>query len=174
MGDGIGALLSLGGLRNLADGRTFERGEDYAIAGKVRDLVERDGEITATVRGTHRYLVRVWEENADLAFECSCPVGSEGEFCKHCVAVCLAWLSDQGNAGAILTRPDSQAGLDTVRSHLEGRNKQSLIELLLDQAARDEQLYDRLLLEAASRRSKGPDLAGLCRAIDRAVDPGVR
>lgn len=64
MGDGIGALLSLGSLRNLADGRTFERGEDYAIAGKVRDLVERDGEITATVRGTHRYLVRVWEKNA--------------------------------------------------------------------------------------------------------------
>jgi len=172
MGDGIGALVSLGSLRSLADGRTFERGEDYAIAGKVRDLVERDGEITATVRGTNRYLVRVWEESGDLAFECTCPVGDEGEFCKHCVAVCLVWLSNQDGASDIPPRYDGVTRPDKIRSHLEGRSKESLIELLLDQAARDEQLYDRLLLEAASRRSKGPDLAGLRRAIDRAADPG--
>jgi uncharacterized Zn finger protein len=172
MSDSIGALLSPATLRNLADGRAFSRGEDYAIAGRVRDLVERDGAITATVRGTRRYRVRLWEENGDLAFQCTCPVGDEGEFCKHCVAVGLVWLSNQDDAGDILQVSDGGAGLDKIRSHLARQSKESLIDLLLDHAERDEQLYDRLLLDTASRRSKGPDLAALRRAIDRAVDPG--
>jgi uncharacterized Zn finger protein len=172
MADRLTTLLSPGILRHLAGARTFQRGEDYAVAGKVRDLVEEQGEITASVRGTGQYRVRLWQENGDLAFACTCPIGSDGGFCKHCVAVALVWLSDQGGDGGIRPVSARGVGLDDIRAHLAGRSKDSLIELLLDQAARDEQLYDRLLLETASRRPKGPDLAALRKAIDRAVDPG--
>ncbi len=172
MGDRITTLLSAGILRNLAGERTFLRGEDYAVGGKVRDLVELEGEITARVRGTGRYRVRLWKEKGDLAFACTCPIGSDGGFCKHCVAVALVWLSDQAGAGDVLPVSGRGASLDDIRAHLAGRSKDSLVELLLDQAGRDEQLYDRLLLETASRRRKGPDLAALRKAIDRAVDPG--
>lgn len=172
MGGDITMLLSRPILRNLAGGRSYQRGEDYAVGGKVRDVVERDGEITASVRGTGRYRVRLWTEKGDLAFECTCPVGSEGEFCKHCVAVALVWLSEQEGTSGFPPESGRHTRVDDIRAHLASLSKDSLVDLLLHQADRDEQLYGRLLLDTASRRRKGPDLAGLRRAIDRAVDPG--
>ena len=90
MGDGIGALLSPGSLRNRADGRTFERGEDYAIAGKVLDLVERDGQITATVRGTHQ-LARFEEARDEFERAASLTQNlREREFLQRRAAECAA------------------------------------------------------------------------------------
>lgn len=45
----------------------------------------------ATVRGTRDYRVTLWVEDGDLASSCTCPVGGDGLFCKHCVAVALAY-----------------------------------------------------------------------------------
>lgn len=71
----------------------FGRGEGYFNSSVVGGLVDIDGRITATVRGTHKYEVTLWVERGGLAHSCTCPLGDEGEFCKHCVAVGLEWLS---------------------------------------------------------------------------------
>ena len=82
-------------LLELAGGRFFERGEDYYRRGAVRSLVEHEGTLTARVIGNREYRVRFRaKENGGLSYSCSCPVGGDGLFCKHCVAVRLVRLEE--------------------------------------------------------------------------------
>jgi uncharacterized Zn finger protein len=55
-------------------------------------LTSDNGSIEAHVLGTRRYDVKLWVERGRLEYSCTCPVGIDGAFCKHCVAVGLAWL----------------------------------------------------------------------------------
>jgi len=71
----------------MAGGRSYQRGEDYFAADRVGALLEHDGAVTAKVRGTRAYRVELWAQEDTLGFSCTCPVGDEGAFCKHCVAV---------------------------------------------------------------------------------------
>ncbi len=77
----------------MAGGRSFDRGLKYWAADRVLALNERDGAITAAVRGSHRYSVTLRAEGGGLAYNCTCPLGGDGIFCKHCVAAGLAWLA---------------------------------------------------------------------------------
>ncbi|MEZ4444320.1 MAG: nucleoside 2-deoxyribosyltransferase domain-containing protein [Polyangiaceae bacterium] len=82
-------VLHAAQLRDLADGPTFSRGERYFREGRVSALA-RDGKtIRGTVKGATAYDVRLWGAGGRIAYACSCPVGEEGGFCKHCVAVAL-------------------------------------------------------------------------------------
>ncbi len=76
----------------LAGEKTFLRGQDYARLKRVKNMVENDGCITATVSGGSDYLVSVsaTDENK-LQHSCNCPVGKRKWLCKHTVAVVLAW-----------------------------------------------------------------------------------
>lgn len=86
----LASVLTQKSLRRLAGERSFERGRDYCADDLVRSL-RFDGEtIAATVAGTEAYRVKLWAEEGDLAYSCSCPFGQEGAFCKHCVAAGLA------------------------------------------------------------------------------------
>ncbi len=160
-------------LLELAGGRSFERGEDYYRRGAVRSLVEYEGTLTARVAGTHEYRVRFRaEENGGLSYACSCPVGEDGLFCKHCVAVGLTWLEE----GVGERRPEEGGGqgltMEGLGAFLEERDKDVLVRLLLKQAMEDERLYGRLLMWAARERSEGVDLAAFRKAIDDALRPG--
>lgn len=82
-------------LRQLASARSFERGEQYYRDGHVSSLAERGAVVSATVRGTEDYQVRLEAVGGELRHRCTCPLGGGGEFCKHAVAVALAWLHGQ-------------------------------------------------------------------------------
>jgi hypothetical protein len=58
------------------------------------DLVTvTDESVRATVRGSGRYRVDLTvAADGELGWSFSCPVGADGEFCKHCVAVALVTL----------------------------------------------------------------------------------
>jgi uncharacterized Zn finger protein len=86
------ALLERGSLCRMAGERSFERGEDYFLDGQVKALAEHEGTITAKVLGTRPYRVELWIEEDDLEYSCTCPMGADGEFCKHCVVVGLNFL----------------------------------------------------------------------------------
>lgn len=103
MASPVAHVLHLAQLRELADGKSYARGERYHQEGRVSDLV-RDGKtITATVNGSAPYAVRLWVTGDRIAYTCNCPVGEEGRFCKHCVAVALS-LTDK--------RASRQAAID--------------------------------------------------------------
>jgi uncharacterized Zn finger protein len=100
--------LSRRDIRQLAGERFFARGERYFDEGRVHGLTEYRGQVAAKVAGTEDYRVKLWAERGDLGYSCSCPVGDEGEFCKHCVAVALAWIEEsagKGNKGTSKTAP---------------------------------------------------------------------
>ena len=77
-------------VRGLADPKSFQRGEEYFAAGHVRRISVDGTAVSATVEGTHAYRVRLDVTRNGLRGRCSCP--HDVEFCKHCVAVALAWL----------------------------------------------------------------------------------
>ena len=89
--------ISKSSLRRLAGERYFERGADYFDGGAVVHLRSGEEWIAARVQGTETcpYAVRFWLEKQDLQWGCTCPLGLEGEFCKHLVATGLAWLSGE-------------------------------------------------------------------------------
>ncbi|MEX0803855.1 MAG: SWIM zinc finger family protein [Candidatus Binatia bacterium] len=156
----------------MAGAVSFERGEDYFANNHVERLNEQNGVITARVQGTQPYRVKLWLDKKDLDYSCNCPVGADGEFCKHCVAVGLSWL--EGNQRNVPSGKADRTAIvttDDVRDYLKGQDKDALVELLVDHAAQDERLGQRLFLKTARKTSKGLNLATYRHAIDEAVEP---
>ena len=92
-------LLDRSLLRQLAGDKAFGRGEEYFAQGQVRHLHFGADRVTARVSGSRTYRVKLWKGRGELQYSCSCPAGSEDEFCKHCVAVGLAWIAGPEVAG---------------------------------------------------------------------------
>jgi uncharacterized Zn finger protein len=128
----------------------------------VYDLVEHAGVVVAKVAGTADYRVRLWVEDG-LAHSCDCPLGLDGEFCKHCVATGLAWLEDDFPGH----EPGGSPTMDDVKAYLEDQEKGYLVGIVMEQAMQDEGLRERLLLRAS--RMGGLNLAAFHRAIDDAI-----
>ncbi len=167
----LATLLDRRTLRRMAGERFFARGEAYHAYGLVGSLVEDGSAITAKVRGTHLYRVMLGAAGGDLEYGCTCPVGEDGEFCKHCVAVGLAWL-DKGRAGKTPPRKDARpvVTMEDVRIYLRRQTKDVLVEWVMEQAVNDDRLRRQLLMKAAAKVSKGIDVATWRLMIDNAVD----
>jgi uncharacterized Zn finger protein len=156
----LSSVLSEAIVKRLASPRSFARGAAYLDEGRVGPLRMDAGRVNATVQGSESYAVELRVSDGRLRFACSCPVGVEGEFCKHCVAVALSSLEDGGS---------SAPTLDDARIYLESLPPRSLVELLVDHAHDDERLARRLLLLTARSRERSPgDMDSLRVLIDQA------
>ncbi len=142
-------------LSRAAGAASFRRGREYVDA--VGDLQPTVYGMRATVRGTHDYEVWLGRDDDALVGECGCPFGTEGNFCKHCVAVGLALLADGAPA----------QGAD-LGAYLRSLDVGELANLLLEQANRDPALYRRLTLRAAGTTG-APQVAVLRRQLDGAL-----
>ncbi|MBN3834340.1 DUF6880 family protein [Burkholderia sp. Ac-20344] len=164
-------VITLAEIRALADPKSFERGNAYYHDGAVSRLTERDGELSATVRGTYRYRVEFSAgEDGALHYACSCPVGDEGRFCKHAVAVALSWLENSGEevfheAEREPSKPRRKRKThgELIRDYLETLDERALRSWLLDAAEHDRALRDRLLFDA--RSANVDDVASLRAAV---------
>ena len=145
MGHPFEKLITEASLAKLAGERSFARGAGYFASGAVVDLVQTRDAIKARVLGSDEYRVELRPARGALAASCTCPVGDEGEFCKHAVAAGLAWLGRADEGG------DDLAG---VRIHLETENKEALVDMLVEQAANDPELRARLQTAALRRRPR--------------------
>lgn len=154
----------------MAGARSYARGEEYFARGHVRSLAAHEGTITAKVRGTREYRVELWVERGEFDYSCTCPVGADGEFCKHCVAVALAWLDEAHAEAGKPKKARPTITMDDVRAHLAGQDKDTLVATLMQQAMEDGRLRQRLLMKAARKSPKGLDLATYRTAVDNAVD----
>ncbi|MFI5175375.1 MAG: SWIM zinc finger domain-containing protein [Terriglobia bacterium] len=162
------ALLKPSSLLRLAGPRSFERGKDYFESGQVQRIFRDKDEITATVTGTHPYRVKLSVIRDGLDYSCSCPMGQDGNFCKHCVATALAATEKRAQSeenGRGLSKKD-------IRDALEAQDKDDLVNLLLESADNDDRLQQRLWLMAAKRGKQGFNLAAFRRAIDQAINVG--
>jgi uncharacterized Zn finger protein len=153
-------------LKRLAGERFYERGYKYFTEGAVVRLACKGESILAQVQGTYEYRVRIWIEEKALQFSCDCPVGMDGEFCKHCVATGLTWLA-QRKSGEV----SAQDIQDSVNLHvyLMAQGKKKLIDMLLDHAEEDELFEQRLHMLAAKKGSRALVVASFRKTIDAAI-----
>ncbi|MCR4287312.1 MAG: SWIM zinc finger family protein, partial [Deltaproteobacteria bacterium] len=155
----------------MAGARSFERGEEYFNSCLVSNLVEKNEILSARVRGTHKYTVKLWVDKGKLDYSCTCPVGDDGMFCKHCVAVGLTWLEGEKKDRIKRQSPEAPAvTMKDIRAYLDGEDKNSLVDMLMERAKDDERLERRLMTKAAKKRAKGLNLSAYRKAIDIAVD----
>ncbi|MBL0353227.1 MAG: SWIM zinc finger family protein [Dechloromonas sp.] len=164
-------LLTPAILESLAGAAAFRRGEEYFSGGAVGPLRLTDDTISARVQGSEAYQVELRDDDGDLAWGCTCPRAADGYFCKHCVAVGLAWLAgdaaapESGNASGKKKRRDPWRDIENF---LGTQPQKALIELLLDVTRRDDRLYQSLLLKAERVVSGGNVAKAFRRAIDDA------
>ena len=69
-------------------------------------------------------------------------------------------------------RSKSPVTKNDVRVYLDGQDKHALVDLLMERAAEDDRLRQRLLMKTAKKAPKRLGLATFRRAIDEAVDVG--
>lgn len=168
----FGTLISRARLEDLAGTTVFERGEAYFDAGAVARLRITDDKIKANVTGSTTY--RVALRNAgELDADCTCPYAGEGNLCKHAVALGLAWLSEQKPAKSsvkTLAKKRRRDPWQDIAQFLAVQSPETLIDLLLEVAQRDDRLYQSLLLKAERAQGGRGDIAAAFRhAIDDAT-----
>jgi uncharacterized Zn finger protein len=149
----------------LAGERVFARGVEYHSWGRVRALAAREGRLSALVDGNNRsYRVFLRIDSWPIGHECECPMGASGSFCKHCVAVCLAFPEAELDSESFDT-----VTLADVHDFLSRSTNAGLIELMLDEAMRNERFRERLLLRAARASGKRLDLETYRRFLEFAA-----
>lgn len=165
-------LISRATLEDLAGTTAFRRGEEYFSVGAVGRLRVTDTKVTAKVEGTETYQVELRDEDGDLTYDCTCPRAADGYFCKHCVAVGLAWLAENSagsKSGAASGKRRRRDPWHDIKEYLIMQPQEALVDLLLDVVQRDDRLYQSLLLKA--ERTCGD---GNARAFRRAIDGATR
>lgn len=157
--------LTLKRVRDLAGSKSFARGLAYFHDGAVGLLEIRDDQVKARVQGMHTYRVKLAAlRGGELDYDCTCPVGADGEFCKHAVAVALSWLENSGEenfppgepAPSGKPRKKRKTQADTLAEFLATLPEAKLREWLMEAAARDRGLRDKLLMQARAASGGKP------------------
>ena len=175
MSSGLIDVLTLQAIQALADARTFARGMAYFHGGAVGLLDADEYEARASVQGTQRYRVRLAVgSGAELDYECDCPVGDDGTFCKHAVAVALSWLENTGeevfvpgDKESAKPRKKRKTHAEQIREYLETLSESALREWLMEAADRDAGIRDKLLFSA--KAGAGSDIAALKSVVRQAT-----
>ena len=168
----LSEVLTTNRVRRWAGSRSYGRGECYFHGGHVSDLKAVKGRITATVYGTYPYRVMLWDADESVAYDCDCPVGQDGDFCKHCVATALAWLEQRTPAaetgmGKRKQQADTGLTMKDVRAWLLLQEKESLVDMLVEAAEYDSQLSGSLMMKAAAAR--GVNMVTCREVLDQAI-----
>lgn len=165
-------LISRAIIKDLAGTAALQRGEEYFSIGAVGRLRATHDTISARVEGTETYRVELSDDGGDLAYDCTCPRAADGYFCKHCVAVGLAWLAENSavpKSGAASGKEKRRDPWRDIKTYLSTQPPQALIDLLLDVAQRDDRLYHSLLLKAERSGGGGNVVKAFRQAIDGAT-----
>ncbi|WP_242902795.1 SWIM zinc finger family protein [Actinomadura terrae] len=153
----------------------FNRGRVYLGQGRVENLSVTATSATATVEGSEPYRVRLELTASRMAGECSCPQGGESAFCKHCVAVALAWVAEAGPLPLPdpdpTPEPEPAPGIDDarLRAFLATRDTDWLVEELMRAAAAAPLLRSRLEVAAGAEVHAVLDVERLRHRLTRAI-----
>lgn len=171
----LAALLDWDAIVELAGPLYLRRGMQYVEEGRVGAIRESIDAIEATVHGEREYAVRVSLDGSRIDADCTCPIGETGAFCKHCVALSLAWLHPPGagsspaHRGTTRRHAASGVPVDPVKPFLAGLARDALIELITGEMDRDEDLAARIRLRAAMAAPEDDGVPALEEAVDRAT-----
>ncbi len=157
-------------IRRLAGERYYERGVAYFEEDRVSSLQQVGDSVRAIVMGSEEYVVQLTTGKAKtLEYRCACPLGSDGEFCKHCVAAGLAWLERTAPAAVKKRAAAPPITDEEVSRALHQEDKETLIAWLLDWAAEDESLHKKLVLAASRHLGSEVLLAETRKSLESAI-----
>jgi SWIM zinc finger len=134
-------------VETLADPRSFVRGVAYHRDGRVEISKRTESTIVAIVRGSMPYEVKL-RSAGKPGWSCTCPVGEDGTFCKHCVAVALEVAEPEPAAKRPERRRSSKE--PDLRQYVAGLDVEVLVELVLEQVESDWRLRERLQAAAVA------------------------
>lgn len=148
-------------LKSQAGTAAFGRGESYFKSGHVGSLRLQKHGVQAKVSGTHQYQVRLtWKDG--FYYQCDCPMGEQGDCCKHCVAVGLTWLNQSKQMDDGIVSED-----EGIRAWLKGKKKQQLICMLMEAMDADDGLFKHFSLLASA---SSLDTAALKKSIRDTIE----
>jgi hypothetical protein len=137
-------------LLSLAGDRSYARAQGYLNAVAHLELTEAGA--TATVYGGDAYEVGLtFDGGAGLSGYCDCPYGTDGNFCKHCVAVGLVVLRQDTEPRRGKAAAAARGG--RLDAWLEALPHDRLLALLREQIAEDRDLRRRLEVRAMAEES---------------------
>ena len=145
----------------LAGETYFKRGLGYFNSGAVEDLLETKGIVKAIVSGTYDYHVSFGMHGKRFDYDCDCPVGQDGEFCKHLVAAALEWLEQKehtdtsapANNKTKLKPAKKTDPIKTIKDYLHTSTKAQLISLITGQAENDPALRTQTVTDVESQKA---------------------
>jgi uncharacterized Zn finger protein len=152
-------LLSTQQLKDYAGYRSFERGQQYFKQGQVTVISTNDSKISANVSGTRIYQTSLWLKGRHLESSCTCEAFEDDGFCKHCVAVGLAWLAGEMPTDNVGNVPKE------VKDYVQQLSQQQLMDIVLQQASQNQQLLQQLLLSSHSLLDSNAKLANYKKLI---------
>ncbi|WP_422156141.1 hypothetical protein KV699_04615 [Vreelandella titanicae] len=137
-------LISDSQLIMLAGDAAFGRGAQYYQQGMVINWDKNGATITAEVEGSELYHVALKLTKRGLTGGCNCPASEGIDFCKHCVAVALAYRAEQAKQVQLVEGDTS----DRIHAYLESLDKPSLVETLLTLIENEPVLHQKWSLKA--------------------------
>ena len=175
MPNSLAGAISIAIIRRLADSEAYQQGLSYFSAKRVGSLNEVAGNIHSKVKGTKDYDVTLTSDEGVLDFTCNCPTGQDGLFCKHCVAVALAWLDHTKKPD--VKKPEKtrarekakKVTLADAEKFLREETEEDLVKMLIEWAKDSSQINERLILYAASRSNPATLVAETSKAFAKVV-----
>jgi len=137
-------LISDSQLVMLAGDAAFARGVQYYQQGMVINWDKSGATISADVEGSELYHVALKLTKQGLSGGCNCPASEGIDFCKHCVAVALAYRTQHAKQAQLVEGDTS----DRIHAYLETLDKPSLVEMLLSLIENDPVLHQQWSLKA--------------------------
>ncbi|MGP9797594.1 SWIM zinc finger family protein [Halomonas sp. 86] len=137
-------LISDSQLVMLAGDAAFSRGVQYYQQGMVIHWDKSGSTISADVEGSELYHVALTLTKQGLSGGCNCPASEDIDFCKHCVAVALAFRAEQAKQAQRVEGDTS----DRIHAYVGSLDKPSLVEALLSLIENDPVLYQQWSLKA--------------------------
>lgn len=148
--------LSESTFKTLSGDCAYKRGLAYYNQGRVSSLTIKNNRITAEVEGTHCYKVELQHTAKLFEGSCNCPASDNFDFCKHCVAVSLAYYYQTQTNQELA---ESESG-DRLRNYMDTLTKPQLIDELHKLIQQDSDAVDHwhLKVEIASGGLGGPEI----------------
>lgn len=142
----LGDLLTRRALRKLAGKRRYDRGAEAFASGQVSLVEAAPAAAQGVVAGSKGpFEVHLGSQDGEFRWACTCRNGQDGEFCKHAVAVAVAWQAEQKKHAQAHGEADSGEAMDEMRDWLRGLKKSQLVDWLIEEARLDPSFYQWIL-----------------------------
>jgi uncharacterized Zn finger protein len=134
--DVIANILHRETIAAIVGAKTFERGEQCLVEQRVLNVEGSTGQLRGVVKpsepGRAVYRARIWLREEGVAYECTCPIGMQGRFCKHNVAIALAHLESEKRM--------LESRIGALRVGLLALDQRKLVDALIEEGRHDPQL----------------------------------